>query len=155
MRGERATRVRRVVLNATCAISVTGSVIHAIDSRMIPHTTLFAWQEAEAVALGVLDLGKKHWKPYARSIFDQLQRASISVQTNIAEGYAYTNSPTFRNHLRIAYGSAIETADLLVLLAKGGVVPAESINPLLARCRRSQALILGLLKRYSTRPTHD
>jgi len=115
---------------------------------MIDHTSLLAWQEAEAVSLGVLDIGKKYWKPYAQAVFDQLQRASVSVQTNIAEGYAYTNSPSFRNHLRIAYGSAIESGDLLVLLVRGRIVPQNEIEPLLARCRRSQRLILGLIKRY-------
>ena len=115
---------------------------------MVSHTSLVAWQEAEAVSLGVLTMGKNHWKPYAQAVFGQLQRASVSVQVNIAEGYAYSNSPTFRNHLRIAYGSAIESGDLLALLAKAEIVPAEEVGPILKRCKRSQRLLLGLMKKY-------
>jgi four helix bundle protein len=115
---------------------------------MISHESLIAWQESEAVSLAVLDMSRHHWKPYAQAVFDQLQRASLSVLTNIAEGYAYSNSPTFRNHLRIAYGSAIECGDLLGLLHKANIVPNEKIQPILQRCRRCQRLILGLMSRY-------
>ncbi len=31
---------------------------------------------------------RSHWKPHASALFDQLQRAALSVQCNIAEGYA-------------------------------------------------------------------
>ena len=74
------------------------------------HRSLYAWQEARAVALGAIDLARVSWKPYASALFSQLQRASLSVQLNIAEGYAYGNSPSFTHHLAIAYGSAVETA---------------------------------------------
>ena len=47
----------------------------------------------------------------------RVQRSSLSVQLNIAEGYAFfSDSATWRKHLRIAYGSAVETDDLLDLM---------------------------------------
>ena len=114
---------------------------------MRDHTSLIAWQEAEAVSLAVIDLSMRFWKPYARAVFDQLQRSALSVQLNIAEGYAFTNSPTFRRHLGCAYGSAIETGDLLRTLHKARIVPSEIVEPITTRCQRSQRLLLGLLRR--------
>src|SRR5215216_4389644 len=76
---------------------------------MRDHKSLHAWQEARGVVLGVIDLARTAWKPYAAALFSQLQRASLSVQLNIAEGYAYATSPSFTRHLAIAYGSAVET----------------------------------------------
>ena len=111
---------------------------------MRDHTSLIAWQEAEAIAIDVVRLSRTYWRPYARAIFDQLLRASVSAQVNISEGYAWTNSPTFHRHLLIAYGSAVECGDLLRLLDRTAVVPSEELAPLIQRSRRCQRLILGL-----------
>ncbi|MFI5234854.1 MAG: four helix bundle protein [Gemmatimonadales bacterium] len=119
---------------------------------MRDHTSLLAWQEAEAVAIAVIGLSRMHWRPFAAAIFDQLQRASVSAQVNISEGYAWTNSPTFRRHLHIAYGSAVECGDLLGLLEKAEVIPLDVIQPLRMRCNRAQRLILGLIRRTARTP---
>jgi four helix bundle protein len=79
------------------------------------HKSLKAWQEASLVARGVIDLSRVHWKPYGAPVIGQLQRASLSVQLNIAEGFAYGDSPTYTRFLGIAYGSAVETIELLEL----------------------------------------
>jgi four helix bundle protein len=69
---------------------------------MRDHRSLEAWQEARLVVLGTIQLSRDSWRPDAAALFGQLQRASLSVQLNIAEGYAYANSPSFTRHLAIA-----------------------------------------------------
>ncbi|HEX7337408.1 MAG TPA: four helix bundle protein [Gemmatimonadales bacterium] len=113
---------------------------------MRDHRSLKAWQEARAVVLGTLDVSRNNWKPYAAALFSQLQRASLSVQLNIAEGYAYANSPSFTRHLSIAYGSAVETGELLEIALDAQVISPGVAERLLAQNRRSQRLLLGLLK---------
>jgi four helix bundle protein len=78
---------------------------------------------------------------------DQLQRAALSVQLNIAEGYALKSPKRFRNHLDIAYGSAVETAELLELTSELGLLPNDCLGITIQRCHRSQGLLLGLIKR--------
>lgn len=114
---------------------------------MKDHTTLLAWQEAEVVSLAVKGLNRRYWKPASADLFGQLSRASLSVQLNITEGYAFTATPSFIRHLQIAYASAMETGDAPKLLEKDGTVPAEVITPILDRCRRCQRLTLGLIHR--------
>jgi four helix bundle protein len=106
-----------------------------------------AWQEARGVVLGVVELARTGWKPYAGALFAQLQRASLSVQLNIAEGYAYGDSRSYTRHLAIAYASAVETGELLEVGIDARVVAAEIGNHLLNRNRRSQRLLLGMLRR--------
>ncbi|MEO8200522.1 MAG: four helix bundle protein [Gemmatimonadota bacterium] len=96
---------------------------------MQSHKTLLAWQEAREVTKGVLRLSATSWKPRFGAVFSQLQRSSVSVLVNIAEGYGFGPSPRMRNHLRIAYASAIETADLLELLEESEL--AEGTTSLL------------------------
>src|SRR3954451_7445038 len=114
---------------------------------MRDHRSLHAWQEARAVVLGTIELSRSSWKPYASALFSQLQRASLSVQLNTAEGYAFGESPTFTRHLAIAYGSAVETGELLEIALDSGVIPSNFGGHLLCRNQRSQKLVLGMLRR--------
>ena len=115
---------------------------------MRDHRSIIAWQEARAVAGASIRLARDAWKPFASAVFGQLQRAALSVQLNIAEGYAYGPGKRFRSHLAIAYGSAIEAADLLELAIEEQLIDARQGAEALNRCRRTQALLLGLMKRY-------
>jgi four helix bundle protein len=111
------------------------------------HTSLHAWQEARATSIAVIRLCKSSWKPYASALFSQLQRASLSIQLNIAEGYTFGESRTFTRHLGIAYGSAVETGELLRLALDTETVDGELVSALLKRVHRTERLLLGLLKR--------
>jgi four helix bundle protein len=110
------------------------------------HTTLRAWQEAHAISIEVIRLSKSSWKPYAAALFSQLQRASLSVQLNIAEGYTFGASPTFMRHLGIAYGSAVETGELLRLALETEILQEGSARVLLKRVQETERLPLGMLK---------
>jgi four helix bundle protein len=113
---------------------------------MRDHTSLRAWQQAHAVSVEVIRRCQSSWKPYAAALFNQLQRSSLSVQLNIAEGYTFGDSPTFTRHLGIAYGSAVETGELLRLAVEAGVMEEKLIRPLLQRNQETEHVLLGLLK---------
>ena len=118
---------------------------------MPDHRSLEAWKEARVVTLGVLGASRDHWQPWAGAIFGQLQHASLSVQLNIAEGWSFGQTPTCARHLGIAYGSAIETADLIDLLVEADVMPETAANELRKSSSRCQRLLVGLLKRCRPR----
>jgi four helix bundle protein len=113
---------------------------------MRDHTSLHAWQEARATSIDVIRLCKSSWKPYASALFGQLQRSSLSVQLNIAGGYTFGDSPTFTRHLGIAYGSAVETGELLRLIVDAEIVDRALMRELLTRGQRIERLSLGMLK---------
>jgi four helix bundle protein len=117
---------------------------------MRDHRSLVAWQVANEVARAVLRLSRTRWKPYAAALFHQLQRASLSVQLNLAEGYALNRPTRFRYHLQVAYGSAIETTELLDLAAAEEVVPSTELRSLIESARRCERLLLGLLHKVSS-----
>src|SRR5512139_852156 len=102
---------------------------------MFDHTRLRVWQQARRTSLDCLTLARDHWQPRARALFDQLLRASLSVQLNIAEGYAVAAKGRKLNLWTTAYGSAIETVDCLELLTEGGIVPREKGEALTHQAR--------------------
>jgi len=108
---------------------------------MRDHRSLHAWQEAHAISVAVIQLSRASWKPYAAALFSQLQRSALSAQLNIAEGYTFGDSPTFTRHLGIAYGSAVETGELLQLAVDAGVLVEEPVVTLLRRAKRAERLL--------------
>lgn len=70
------------------------------------------------------------------------------MQLNIAEGYALMTPRRIRNHLEIAYGSAVETKELLEILTDNDLLPGDLGREAIQSRSRSQGLILGLIKRY-------
>ena len=110
---------------------------------MRDHKSLLAWQEANAVVRAVMTATRGTRHP----CIDQLQRAALSVQLNIAEGYALRSSKRFRNHLDIAYASAVETNELLDLAIELQLLTSEHRESTIPRCQRCQRLLLGLIKR--------
>ena len=114
---------------------------------MRDHKSLLAWQEAHAVVLVLLPAIRQVRHSHANPTFDQIQRTALSVQLNIAEGYALKTSKRFRNHLDIAYGSAVETAELLELSAELHLLSSELAASTLERCRQCQRLLRGLINR--------
>ena len=112
------------------------------------HHSLLAWQRAHTLTQAVLRLSAVSWKPQFAAVFSQLQRSSLSIQLNIAEGYAFTDSATLRYHLRIAYGSAIQSEDLLELMAEQAHFDKGEISSALEVCHEAQKLVFGLMKRY-------
>jgi four helix bundle protein len=114
---------------------------------MRDHRTLRVWQHSHTVTLEVIGLCRSSWKPFAAALFNQLQKSSLSVQLNIAEGYTYGNSRTFTRHLGIAYGSAVETGELLRLAVEADLLEEKIVAPLLERNQQSEHILLALLKR--------
>jgi four helix bundle protein len=75
---------------------------------MHSYKTLDAWKRAHAAVLLVFQATDRARHPRSFNLFDQLKRATLSVEANIVEGYALGTVPLCRRHLRIAFGSAAE-----------------------------------------------
>jgi len=119
---------------------------------MSGHKALEAWKSAHRVVGEVFDTSFKSPTPSGWPIYDQLRRAALSLQLNIAERYGLRSPRAFRRHLDIAYGSAIETGDLPELIIEKRLGPVEMAENLLAHTLRTQRLLLGLIHRYRSPP---
>ena len=114
---------------------------------LMDHRSLEAWKIARELTLAELAACRYNWQPWAAALFGQLQRAALSVELNIAEGYSFGPSRTYTRHLGIAYGSAVEAGELLCLATESEALPGEVARPMLEKSDRCRRLLLGLLKR--------
>ena len=77
------------------------------------------WNEAIRLAEGVDDLLRSMSKEQlSYSKRDQIERCSLSVSNNIAEGFERGTTPDLLKFIYIARGSAAETRSMLILLER-------------------------------------
>lgn len=71
---------------------------------------------------------------------EQLRGAGMSVSNNIAEGSGSSSRSEFRQFLNISKRSTFETANILVILNRRGLIDRESLDTYLERmdalCRK-------------------
>lgn len=77
---------------------------------------------------------------------DQIQRASISVPANIAEGFERHSNKEFIRFLFIARGSAGECRTLLYLAKKLKFVDSDVAEKLIDEIRQISSMTYGLIK---------
>lgn len=70
---------------------------------------LIVWQRAHELTLMIYKAGEKFPKHEIFGLTSQLRRSAVSVEANIAEGYALGTAPNYLRHLNISVGSLAET----------------------------------------------
>jgi four helix bundle protein len=120
---------------------------------MHKYQSLFAWQQAHQAAVLTLRQCDANYHPKSRALFDQLRRATISVEANIVEGYALGTALQFRRHLRIAIGSAAEAECLTRLAAEVEYFPKHATDELEHLLERSMAALYGLIRKKTCSPS--
>ena len=65
-----------------------------------------------------------------KGLCDQLQRAAVSISSNIAEGSAKPSNAEFAHYLDTALGSAYEVETQLLIANKIGYIDKEKYNEL-------------------------
>lgn len=96
------------------------------------HTYYFeklqVWQNAKALAVEIYELTEQFPKSEKHSLTDQLRRASLSISANIAEGSTRQHLKEYCRFLNIAFGSAIEVLNHLLIAKDLNYISDEELN---------------------------
>lgn len=84
-------------------------------------------------------------------LVDQLNRASLSVAANIAEGNGRFTKPDRKNFFGIARGSVQECVPLLELARRRGLLKEEQHTKLKLQLEELSKMISGLIKGLENR----
>ncbi|HVE80149.1 MAG TPA: four helix bundle protein, partial [Gemmatimonadaceae bacterium] len=82
--------------------------------------------------------------PMASSLRSQIQRAAVSVPSNIAEGSGRGSRGDFLRHVSIAFGSLRELETQLMLAARFGYVQSHLVAPALDLANEVGRMLSGL-----------
>ena len=105
------------------------------------------WQKSKALSVRVYRITGAG--PFARDLGlrTQIQRAAVSVMSNIAEGFDRNSRAEFARFLAIARGSAGEVRSQVHLARDLGYIDEETCNALLSDCTEVTSMLVGLRKK--------
>lgn len=110
--------------------------------------TYSIWQDAVAFATEIYKVTSTFPKYEIYGLCDQLQRASVSVSSNIAEGCSRESEKDFVHFLEMSIGSAFEVESQLLIAKNLGYIDdakyQQLLEPLSQNERQIHALILKL-----------
>ncbi len=84
---------------------------------------------------------------------DQVQRAGLSIPSNIAEGAERGGTKEFVRFLNIAKGSSGELRTQLYIARKLSFVSSKTFNALLAESKEISAMLQGLSRSLTSKTT--
>lgn len=108
---------------------------------------IIAWQKAQNFAVDIYNTfsGSKDF-----GFKDQVQRASVSISNNIAEGFDRLSDKEFVRFLYIALASCSEVKSMLYLSQKLGYMHPVQTEDLIEKSNEISKIIRGLIKSLMT-----
>jgi four helix bundle protein len=104
------------------------------------------WKKARVLTRRIYELTNE--EKFARDfgLKDQIRKASVSVMSNIAEGYDRSGTAEFVHFLSTAKGSAAEVRCQLYVAADQGYVAQQDFIELNALAAETARMVSGLMK---------
>lgn len=105
---------------------------------------LIAWQKSRALTARVYQVTREGRFARDFGLANQIQRASVSVMANIAEGFERNRLTEFARYLEISRGSAAEVLSHLYVAKDVGHLDEENWQELFAQTREVARLLTAL-----------
>src|SRR5690554_2057440 len=114
--------------------------------RIYKFEEIISWQKAKELTIEVYKIFLDN-KDYGFK--DQIQRASVSVMNNIAEGFERQTNKEFIRFLYIAKGSSGEVRSMLYLAKEFNYISDEQFEKLYNLSLDATRLISGFIKKLN------
>jgi four helix bundle protein len=109
-------------------------------------TDLTSWKEAHNLALEIYKETKKFPKEEQYGLTSQMRRCSVSVPSNIAEGFNRYGKGEKLQHYNVSLASSGELQSQLYLARDLEFIGVVKIREIDNRIEKVRALVLGLIK---------
>ena len=113
---------------------------------MITFEDLDAWSESMKLVRDVYELTKKFPQEERFGLTSQIQRAVVSIPTNIAEGHGRYSKMEFANFVSIAHGSLNEVRTQIRIAQMLNYITEREANDVIAKCVTIGKILGGLMK---------
>lgn len=124
------------------------------NEKIKSFTDLFAWQERHKLAVMVYQITKSFPKEELFGLTNQMRRASVSITSNIAEGFGRQTYKEKTQFYYQAQGSLIELKNQLLLAKDVGYLKENDFNALANQANIAHQLLQGLLQKTKSFINH-
>jgi four helix bundle protein len=104
---------------------------------------IIAWQKAKGLSVMIYRLFEQH-KDFGFK--DQIQRASVSIMNNIAEGFERKGNKEFSHFLYMAKGSCGEVRSMIILAKELGKITEKDFDILIKQSEEISKMLSGFIK---------
>lgn len=119
----------------------------AEKGRVGGYKDLMVWQRGMDLAQAVYHVTNGFPEGERFGLSSQMRRASVSVPSNIAEGYGRQATGEYRHHLCIARGSLLELETQLILSQRIGLLHPDEGQPLAESVEALRRMLSALIAR--------
>ena len=113
---------------------------------MQSYRRLPVWKKAHAIALSVDALTRRIPRGRHGGLVTQLQRASLSIPANIAEGTSRATDKDLANFLQTALASATEVEYHLEFAADASIISRKEFEQLQSQLIEVRRMLAGFIK---------
>lgn len=118
--------------------------------KILNFTDLRVWQAGHALVISVYKITKAFPREELFGLVSQLRRASVSVTSNIAEGFGRQSYKEKIQFYHLAYGSLVEVQNQLLVSRDVGYISREECSTLLAKAVETGKLLRALITKSRT-----
>lgn len=109
------------------------------------HKDLEVWQKAMDLVIDIYKLTASFPRKEVYGFASQMQRAAVSIPSNIAEGHGLKQTQAYLRHLAIANGSLTELETQLEIADRLGYLSVEG-RPIIQKAHEVGRMLSGLRK---------
>ncbi len=113
---------------------------------MVDYKNYKVWQKAHKLVLSIFKTTNAFPKSEQFNFVSQINRACLSIPTNIAEGCGRETQKEFARFLYISSGSAHELEYLILVSSELGFIPKEDSQKLLKEIDEIKKMLFSLIK---------
>ena len=119
-----------------------------MENKIKSFTDLNAWKEGHKLVIIIYKQIKEFPKEELFSLTNQIQRASVSITSNIAEGFSRRSEKEKIQFYYIALGSLTEVQNQLLIARDIGYIKNETFKQIADQTVIVSKLCNGLIKKF-------
>jgi four helix bundle protein len=108
---------------------------------------LIIWQKSIVLTKQIYTITRKFPKEEIYGLSNQLRRASVSVASNIAEGYGRITRNDYKRFLSFSFGSTFEIQTQLIICIEIGIINNEDFNESMMLSKEISAMLHAIIKK--------
>ena len=112
---------------------------------------LKVWQKAREVNLQIYKLSNVNSFSKDFGLRDQIQRSSVSIMANIAEGFGTFSNLEFIRFLNFSYRSCLEVSSHLYIAYDIGYIPVDVHDELQSQAKKCSLYVKSFIKYLKTK----
>ena len=125
-------------------------ILQTFYFQLMSYRNQFIWQRGVQLAVHCYEVTKHFPQSEIYGLTSQIRRSSVSIPSNIAEGYGRQYKREYIQFLHLALGSLRELDTQLIIAKQAGLADEKLLNPIIKETEEMQSIMVSTLKKMKS-----